>query len=127
MRKRTLPDEIAVIPNIFNRDSTVPFTKTRDWFRCPSIDGSDSSNIRLRLVTVGQQLRIMSPMSISSITASPPVKTPEAREPKAPDLKNNNEATNSRAPQPTCVEHNLAQPNLPTSRLPGSRSGILAS
>jgi hypothetical protein len=42
-------------------------------------------------------------MSISSVTASPPVKTPEAREPKAPDLKNDNEATNSRAPQPTLL------------------------
>jgi hypothetical protein len=39
-------------------------------------------------------------MSISSVTASPAVKTPEAREAKAPDLKNDNEATNSRRPQP---------------------------
>jgi len=40
-------------------------------------------------------------MSISSVTASPPVKPPEASEPKAPIV--NNDAGVSRTPQPTVL------------------------
>ena len=42
-------------------------------------------------------------MSISSVTASPPVKPPEAREPKAPTVKTDNDAGVSRTPQPTVL------------------------
>ena len=42
-------------------------------------------------------------MSISSVTASPPVKPPEASEPKAPIVKTDNDAGVSRTPQPTVL------------------------
>ena len=42
-------------------------------------------------------------MSISSVTASPPVKPPEATEPKAPTVKTDNDAGASRTPQPTVL------------------------
>jgi hypothetical protein len=42
-------------------------------------------------------------MSISSVTASPPVKPPEAREPKAPTVKTDNDAGVSRTPRPTVL------------------------
>jgi hypothetical protein len=42
-------------------------------------------------------------MSISSVTASPPVKRPEASEPKAPIVKTDNDAGRSRTAQPTVL------------------------
>jgi hypothetical protein len=42
-------------------------------------------------------------MSISSATASAPIKTPEASEPKAPDVKTDNDAGSSRTAQPTVL------------------------
>jgi hypothetical protein len=46
----------------------------------------------------------MFPMSISAVTASPPVKTPDASEPKAPTVKtDNDDAGSSRTAQPTVL------------------------
>jgi hypothetical protein len=45
----------------------------------------------------------MFPMSISAVTASPPVKTPDASEPKAPAVKTDNDAGSSRTAQPTVL------------------------
>ena len=42
-------------------------------------------------------------MSISTVTASAPIKTPEASEPKAPDVKTDNDAGSSRTAQPTVL------------------------
>jgi len=42
----------------------------------------------------------MFPMSISSVTASPPVKAPEAIEAKTPEVKIDNDADDARAAQP---------------------------
>jgi hypothetical protein len=42
-------------------------------------------------------------MSVSSVTASPPVKPLEASEPKAPAVKTDNDAGVSRTPQPTVL------------------------
>ena len=42
-------------------------------------------------------------MSISSVTASPPVKPPEATEPKAPTVKTDNDVGVSRTPRPTVL------------------------
>jgi hypothetical protein len=42
-------------------------------------------------------------MSISSVTASPAVKTPEASEPKPPEVKPDADAGSSRTPQPTLL------------------------
>jgi hypothetical protein len=42
-------------------------------------------------------------MSVSSVTASPPVKSLEASEPKAPAVKTDNDAGVSRTPQPTVL------------------------
>jgi hypothetical protein len=42
-------------------------------------------------------------MSISAVTASPPVKTPDASEPKAPTVKTDNDAGSSRTAQPTVL------------------------
>jgi hypothetical protein len=45
----------------------------------------------------------MFPMSISAVTASPPVKTPDVGEPKAPDVKPEADAGSSRTAQPTVL------------------------
>jgi len=42
-------------------------------------------------------------MSISSVTASPPVNPPETSEPKAPIVKTDNDAGKSRTAQPTVL------------------------
>jgi hypothetical protein len=42
-------------------------------------------------------------MSISSVTASPPVQTPQASQPKAPDVKPDADANDASAPQPTVL------------------------
>ena len=38
-------------------------------------------------------------MSVSAVTASPPIKTPEASEPKAPDVKPDADAADARQPE----------------------------
>jgi hypothetical protein len=45
----------------------------------------------------------MFPMSISSVTASPPVKPIETSEPKAPDVKPDADANDVSAPQPVVL------------------------
>jgi len=42
-------------------------------------------------------------MSVSAVTASPPIKTPEASEPKAPDVKPDADAADASAHQPVVL------------------------
>jgi hypothetical protein len=42
-------------------------------------------------------------MSISSVSASAPLKVPEAAEPKAPEAKPDTDSDNAGAPQPTVL------------------------
>ena len=42
-------------------------------------------------------------MSVSAVTASPPIKTPEASEPKAPNVKPDADAAEASAHQPVVL------------------------
>jgi hypothetical protein len=70
--------------------------------------GRDGSRLTVRIhkalvSALSQSGQRIVPMSVSAVTASPPIKTPEASEPKAPSVKPDADAADASAHQPVVL------------------------